>query len=106
MLAHGIPFMRATGNWRKQLAQAMVIDCHVHVNAFTPAHGFTSQKLANSIGFRFMRWAFGIAGHDESTEIGVRQKLSQTIDATPELDAAVVLAFDGVHDLDGNFDSA
>jgi predicted TIM-barrel fold metal-dependent hydrolase len=82
----------------------MVIDCHVHINAFTPAHGLTSPRLLRSPGFRFMRWAFGIKGADESTERAVKDKLVSTINQATQLDAAVILAFDAVYDREGNFD--
>src|SRR5439155_26725207 len=43
-------------------------------------------------------------GADANTERQVEQKLVETIDGTPELDAVVVLAFDGVYRDDGAFD--
>jgi uncharacterized protein len=84
----------------------MVIDLHVHVSAFTPAHGLMSRRLLDSLPFRFMRWWFGMRGEDEGTERQVERQLAETIDGTPELDAAVVLAFDAVHTDAGEFDAA
>ena len=83
----------------------MRIDAHVHVCAFTPEHGLTSDRLLNTLPFRFMRWRLGIAGRDADTERSVERKLVDALDATPELDAAVVLAFDAVHRDDGTLDA-
>ena len=80
----------------------MVIDCHTHVCALMPSHGRTSPRLLRTIPFRFMKWRLGAEGEDAGTERQIAQALSSALDATPELDAAVVLAFDGVHDDDGN----
>lgn len=82
----------------------MIIDCHVHVCAFTPEHGKTSERLLNSLAFRFMRWWLGMTGADANTERQVERKLVETIDGTPEIDAVVVLAFDGVYRDDRTFD--
>ena len=84
----------------------MRIDCHVHISACTPGHGWMSDRLLNSLPFRFMRWSFGIEGTDEKSERRLEQLLADTIEQTPELDAAVVLAFDAVHDRDGRLDEA
>ena len=81
----------------------MVIDCHVHISACTPGHGFMSDKLLNSIPFRFMRWRFGLRGTDARTECALERLLVRTIDETREIDAAVVLAFDAVYTADGKF---
>ena len=84
----------------------MRIDCHVHVFAFTPGHGLISEKLLKSLTFRFGRWRLGIGGDDETMERTIEAKLADTIAQTTALDAAVVLAFDAVHDEQGNFDTA
>src|SRR3954465_6305577 len=84
----------------------MVIDCHVHICATTPGHGWMSDRLQKSLAFRFMRWRLGIVGYDEATERQLEAKLAETIDQTNWLDAAVVLAFDAVHDKDGRLDEA
>jgi predicted TIM-barrel fold metal-dependent hydrolase len=65
-----------------------------------------SAKLLNSVAFRFMRWRFGMRGSDRAMEQAVERMLVQTIDGCEMLDAAVVLAFDGVHDNSGRFDAA
>jgi uncharacterized protein len=83
----------------------MIVDCHVHVSAFIPGHGHMSQGLQGSLPFRIMRWRMWIKGNDERAEQQIAQGLAETIDQTPELDAAVVLAFDAVHDADGRFDA-
>ncbi|MGA2497521.1 MAG: amidohydrolase family protein [Tepidisphaeraceae bacterium] len=84
----------------------MVIDLHVHVSAFTPGHGLMSRHLLDSWPFRMMRWCFNIRGEDERTERQVESQLAETILGTPELDAAVVLAFDAVYTETGEFDAA
>jgi len=84
----------------------MIIDCHVHISALLESHGRMSRRLLDSLPFRFMRWRFGIDGEDERTEQALEAKLAETIAQTPELDAAVILAFDAVYDVNGNFDDA
>jgi predicted TIM-barrel fold metal-dependent hydrolase len=84
----------------------MIVDCHVHVSAFTRAHGFMSQRLYNSIPFRFMRWRLGIDGDDSETERQLVGSLLRTVEETEILDAAVVLAFDAVFDDRGWLDQA
>ena len=76
----------------------MVIDCHVHVCAFTPAHGRTSPYLLSTIPFRFMRWQLGLRGVNEQTEVDLEQLLVSLIRGTPRIDRIVVLAFDAVYD--------
>ena len=82
----------------------MVIDCHVHAAACTPAHGKLSKKLMNSLPFRFMRWRLGMVGFGEPLERQIEAKLVDTLNATTELDAAVILAFDAVYTPDGVLD--
>jgi predicted TIM-barrel fold metal-dependent hydrolase len=82
----------------------MIVDCHVHVSAFTPPHGSTSARLQRSIPFRYMRWHLGIQGADEAAERQVARVMTRTIDKTVELDAAVVLAFDAVYTPEGDID--
>jgi predicted TIM-barrel fold metal-dependent hydrolase len=84
----------------------VIIDCHVHICATTPGHGLMSDRLQKSLAFRFMRWRLGIVGYDAATERQLERKLAETIDQTNWLDAAVVLAFDAVHDRDGRLDEA
>ena len=45
-------------------------------------------------------------GEDESTEQSIAAKLAATIHETPELDAAVVLAFDAVYNVDGQLNAS
>ncbi|HZK81828.1 MAG TPA: amidohydrolase family protein [Humisphaera sp.] len=84
----------------------MILDVHVHISATTPGHGSMSPRLLKSIPFRFMRWKFGIVGTDESSERALEATLAETITGASKLDAAVVLAFDAVHDRDGRMDEA
>ena len=84
----------------------MIIDCHVHLCAFTPGHGSMSDRLINSIPFRFMRWKLGLKGNpDAAAEQHLADTLAFAIDES-KLDAAVILAFDAAHDAAGNFDAA
>lgn len=84
----------------------MIVDCHVHVCATTPGHGSMSDRLLRSFPFRFMRWRLGLSDDNgEAGERDVETKLLDTISGTPEMDAAVVLAFDAVYDRDGKLDA-
>ena len=72
----------------------MVIDCHVHAAACTPAHGKLSAKLQHSLAFRFMRWRLGMVGDGETLERQIEQKLVDALDchdrnSTPSVDAGV-----------------
>ena len=82
----------------------MVIDCHVHIAACTPQHGRMSDRLFTSLPFRFMRFALGLDRRDEATERKLEQILAKAIRKTRRLDAAVILAFDAVHDEEGRRD--
>ena len=62
-----------------------------------------SRRLLDSATFRFMRGSLGITGEDRGTEEQLVKVLLRTIDQS-EMDAAVVLAFDAVHDEDGKPD--
>jgi len=84
----------------------MVIDCHVHVSAFTLPHGSMSAQLETSLAFRFMRRRLGITGNGAEADRQIADKLDQVVCETEQLDAAVVLAFDRVYDADGQFNSA
>jgi predicted TIM-barrel fold metal-dependent hydrolase len=79
----------------------MKIDCHVHVAAMGSIHGCTSDALLKTVPFRFMRWRLGMVGNDQSTERQIESRLIQTLADTPQLDAAVILAFDQVFTDDG-----
>jgi predicted TIM-barrel fold metal-dependent hydrolase len=78
----------------------MVIDCHVHVAATEP-HGRMSPRLQNSIPFRIMQWRLGVRGTEAEKERALAEKLAREIAATPRIDAAAILAFDAVYDLEG-----
>jgi predicted TIM-barrel fold metal-dependent hydrolase len=84
----------------------MIIDCHVHLAAMTALHGGSSDQLLKTLPFRFMRWRLGLVGNDESTERQIEAKLVETLNGTPELDAAAILAFDQVYTNDGQPDPA
>ena len=84
----------------------MIIDCHVHVSACTPEHGEMSLALQRSPAFRFMRWRLKVRGYDANAEKQIAERLAATLDQTPELDAAVILAFDRVYRSDGTPDAA
>ena len=86
--------------------KTMRIDCHVHVNAFTPAHGRTSPRLLARPSFRYLRWRLGMTGSDEGTERALVASLVRELEGTPEVDAAVILAFDAVYGRDGALDEA
>ena len=82
----------------------MLIDCHVHIAACTPGHGLMSERLLKSLAFRFMQWHFGLRGASLETEQRLEEVLVRTLDEVPDLDAAVVLAFDAPHTRDGVLD--
>src|SRR5947208_962341 len=80
----------------------MVIDCHVHVSAFTMPHGPMSRTILRSVPFRFMRWRLGIRGEDAQAERDIEAKLTEVVNETDAIDAAVILAFDAVYEKDGS----
>ncbi|HYO11359.1 MAG TPA: amidohydrolase family protein [Tepidisphaeraceae bacterium] len=84
----------------------MVIDCHVHVSAVAEAHGLMSPRLLASLPFRFMRWRLGLDPESPAFDADLEALMDRLIGDTPGLDAAVVLAFDAVHDRDGHIDLA
>jgi uncharacterized protein len=84
----------------------MVIDCHLHLCTFTPEHGGTSPYLLSTLPFRFMRWRLGMTGADATTERQLERKFAELMAATPQIDAAVGLAFDAVYTDAGEFDHA
>jgi predicted TIM-barrel fold metal-dependent hydrolase len=51
-----------------------------------------------------MRWRLGLGHYGAQTERELEKKLADTIEGTEKLDAAVILAFDAVHDRDGRRD--
>ena len=82
----------------------MVVDCHVHVSAVVPGHGLMSEKLLKSLPFRFMRWRLGLEPEPARFDAELERLLAGLIEGT--VDAAVVLAFDAVHDGAGRLDTA
>src|SRR5438552_8630421 len=74
----------------------------------TSGHGSVSPKLRRRFSFVFMRCRLGVSffADDERLEREVEAKLVETVQQTPEVDAAVVLAFDRVYGVDGRPDDA
>ncbi len=60
-----------------------------------------STRLLKSFPFRFLRWNFSLGEPDETTDAKLESLLVSQLDDCPELDAAVVLAFDAVYDRQG-----
>ena len=81
----------------------MRIDCHVHLSAMHPFHGKMSPRLLRSPAFAFLRWKCGMP-KDESLDAQLVAMLQGQLHSAADLDAAVVLAFDAVHDRDGHRD--
>jgi predicted TIM-barrel fold metal-dependent hydrolase len=65
-----------------------------------------SRTLLDSLPFRFMRWKFGLVGEDANTERTLEELLARTVAEANPVNAAVVLAFDAVHDSAGKRDGA
>jgi predicted TIM-barrel fold metal-dependent hydrolase len=86
----------------------VIIDCHVHILATLPGHGKASGYLRKRPNVLLTRLRLGVSlfGGDERVEHDFEDLLVRTVNATAELDAAVGLAFDGVHTEDGRFDGA
>jgi uncharacterized protein len=84
----------------------MLVDCHVHVNAFLPANGRTSKLLLGRPSFRYLRWRLGMQGADGETERALVAALTTELEGAREVDAAVILAFDAVYGDDGRLDDA
>ncbi|GAC1652706.1 MAG: amidohydrolase family protein [Gemmatimonadaceae bacterium] len=82
----------------------MIVDCHVHTCAFVPGHGATSARLRRSLPFLLMRAQMRMWGADAATELALERKLVNAVADTPEIDAAVVLAFDAVYTRGGEID--
>src|SRR5437588_2508983 len=97
---------RYTGPALRRRGGAVIVDCHVHVCATTPGHGTVSRRLRRRFSFVFMRWRLGISffGGDEVIERDVEARLVDTVQQTPEIDAAVVLALDDPYTDDGRPD--
>lgn len=84
----------------------MILDCHVHAAALLPGRGRLSPRLLASPTFRFLRWRLGLVGDDAAVDAGIESALLASLDAAPEIDRAVVLAFDAVYREDGSRDEA
>ena len=86
----------------------MKIDVHVHIIASTAEHGKVSRYLRKRPNVILSRLLLGIplSGPDDTVEAAFERCLVQTVEETPELDAAVGLAFDAVHTEDGRRDEA
>jgi predicted TIM-barrel fold metal-dependent hydrolase len=86
----------------------MNIDCHVHVCATTPGRGVTSRLLRRRFSFAYIRWRLGLPffADDQRLEREVEERLVRAVNETPEIDAAVVLAFDWAYRDDGSRDDA
>jgi predicted TIM-barrel fold metal-dependent hydrolase len=82
----------------------MILDVHTHLCALSRG-GTTSERLLNSLGFRFMRWRLGINDDRNTWQDQLEQRFVDLVTGSG-LDAAVVLAFDAVYDRDGNRDDA
>lgn len=86
----------------------MIVDCHVHALATTPGHGYISRYLRKrpNVILSRLRLHISLFGSDEKIERDFEKRLVQTVNDTPELDAAVALAFDRVYGDDGQPDQA
>ena len=86
----------------------MIIDCHVHIAALVAGHGRVSEHARQMLAFRVMRRQLGLSNNadDATTERALERTLTDTLAGAPELDAAVVLAFDQVYTSDGQADEA
>jgi predicted TIM-barrel fold metal-dependent hydrolase len=86
----------------------MIIDCHVHIAALVAGHGRVSAHARRMLAFRVMRRQLGLSNDadDATTEGALERTLADSLTGTPELDAAVVLAFDQVYTSDGQVDEA
>jgi predicted TIM-barrel fold metal-dependent hydrolase len=84
----------------------MIIDCHVHVSVTSPANGLMSPRLVKSLPFRFMGWRLGLDPASPTFDDDLEAVMVPMVEQTPQIDAAVMLAFDAVHDHEGNLDAA
>ena len=89
----------------------MIVDCTVHAFAATPGHGHLSGYLRKRPNVLAPPPASGSAsrssaGRREGGGGDFEARLARTVNETPELDAAVVLAFDRVYAEDGTPDDA
>ena len=84
----------------------MRIDVHVHVLATTPEHGCLSAYLRRRANVVLTRLRLGIplCDTEERIERAIEDRLADTLDDAPELDAGVGLAFDAVYGEEGQRD--
>jgi predicted TIM-barrel fold metal-dependent hydrolase len=89
-------------------ADHVILDCHVHTAALLPGHGRVSEQARRSVAFRILRRQLGLGADadDAATERALERTLVDTLAGAPEVDAAVVLAFDRVYTRDGRPDDA
>ncbi len=73
-----------------------------------PGHGRVSERARASLAFRILRRQLGLSADadDAATEQALEHTLLDTLAGAPEVDAAVVLAFDRVYARDGRADEA
>ena len=80
----------------------MIIDCHTHVWATSPPAGRLSPRMLYSPSFRLLARQLGVdPGPGQHADERIARKLADTVNDTPQLNAAVVLALDAVHAPDG-----
>ncbi len=56
------------------------------------------------MAFRYIRRHLGVKSKDAAAETLVIKRLAEAMEATPRLDASVILAFDAIHTPDGQMD--
>ncbi len=76
----------------------------MHICAVRPESGQFSDSLYYSAAFRYIRRHLGVKTKDAAAEQLVVRRLAEAMEGTPRLDAAVILAFDAIHDEDGKID--
>lgn len=81
----------------------MRVDVHFHTCCMEPGDGATSSEVLDSVPFKYMRWRLGI-GYGSDVQAKLERKVIETVDGTPELDAAGLLAFDAVYTREGGLD--
>jgi uncharacterized protein len=86
----------------------VILDCHVHAGALLPGDGHVSARARQGFAFRLMRRQLGVPGggeaDDRTTQEMLERALLGAIEGTPELDGAVLLAFDAVYTKGGETD--
>ena len=86
----------------------MIVDCHVHAAALLPGEGLVSAHARRALAFRWIQRQLGVQAEadDAAIQRTLEQALLRAVDGTPEIDAAVVLAFDAVYTREGAPDPA